>query len=340
MICSERELGIGDDHDGILVLTRSSRTTRTRSRASSRHRRHRRCSASTARPSRSTSRPTAATASRCAASRASTRTPPAPRSPTRRWRWRSRAAGRPTAASRSSCATTPRSAAAPAATATSPASCAASTSPRPPRGGWRCASPRPGMRPISLPVDITNYVMLGLGQPLHAYDLDTSRARSSCAARAPGERLTTLDDVDRALHPGDLLITDRGERPSASPVSWAAPAPRSAPTTRNVLIEAAHFDPGHHRPHGPPAQAAVRGVAALRARRRPGARRRGGPLRRRPPRRARRRSRRPGVTDVGTPAEPAPVDHARRLPVEDRRHRLPRQRGRRRSWRPSAAGHP
>ena len=56
-----------------------------------------------------------------------------------------------------------------------------------------------GMRPISNVVDVTNYVMLALGNPLHAFDFDDARAAagSSSAARAPGERLRTLDGVDR-----------------------------------------------------------------------------------------------------------------------------------------------
>ncbi len=74
---------------------------------------------------------------------------------------------------------------------------------------------RAGMRPISNIVDVTNYVMLELGQPLHAFDYDLLLARSAGARptilmrRAhPGEHLTTLDGADRALDPGMLLITD------------------------------------------------------------------------------------------------------------------------------------
>ena len=72
-----------------------------------------------------------------------------------------------------------------------------------------------GMRPISLAVDVTNYVMLGLGQPLHAFDLASLGERIVVRRARAGERLTTLDDVERALDPEDLLITDGGERPIA-----------------------------------------------------------------------------------------------------------------------------
>lgn len=101
-----------------------------------------------------------------------------------------------------------------------------------------------GMRPISLPVDVTNYVMLGLGQPLHAFDLATLVGPIVVRRARPGERMTTLDDVDRALEPTDLLITDSdAERPLAiAGVMGGAETEISAATT-DVLIEAAHFDP-------------------------------------------------------------------------------------------------
>ncbi|HYN65342.1 MAG TPA: phenylalanine--tRNA ligase subunit beta, partial [Ornithinibacter sp.] len=67
-----------------------------------------------------------------------------------------------------------------------------------------------GMRPISLPVDVTNYVMLGLGQPLHAFDLATLQGPLVVRRARPDERLRTLDDVERPLDVEDLLITDTG----------------------------------------------------------------------------------------------------------------------------------
>lgn len=100
-----------------------------------------------------------------------------------------------------------------------------------------------GMRPISLAVDVTNYVMLGLGQPLHAYDLATIGERIVVRRARPGERLTTLDGVDRALDPEDLLITDGGDRPiGLAGVMGGADTEVSSGTT-DVLLEAAHFDP-------------------------------------------------------------------------------------------------
>ena len=104
-----------------------------------------------------------------------------------------------------------------------------------------------GMRSISLAVDATNYVMLDLGQPLHAYDLDkvcepivVRRARSE-------EKLTTLDDVERTLDSGDLLITDSPEGAEGSRVLGLAgimggDSTEVTDSTVNVLIEAAHFE--------------------------------------------------------------------------------------------------
>ncbi len=101
-----------------------------------------------------------------------------------------------------------------------------------------------GMRPISLPVDVTNYVMLGLGQPLHAFDLSTLEAPIVVRRARAGERLTTLDDVDRALEPADLLITDRaGERAVAMAGVMGGAETEVGPATRDLLVEAAHFDP-------------------------------------------------------------------------------------------------
>ena len=101
-----------------------------------------------------------------------------------------------------------------------------------------------GMRPISLAVDATNYVMLDLGQPLHAYDLDKMRGPIVVRRAQEGERHTTLDDVERTLDPEDLLITDD----AAERVLGIAGVMGGADTeitdeTVNVLIEAAHFDP-------------------------------------------------------------------------------------------------
>ncbi|KGN42509.1 phenylalanine--tRNA ligase subunit beta [Knoellia aerolata] len=101
-----------------------------------------------------------------------------------------------------------------------------------------------GMRPISLPVDVTNYVMLGLGQPLHAFDLTTLEEPVVVRRARAGERLTTLDGVDRALDTGDLLITDHGgERPVAIAGVMGGAQTEVGKGTHDVLVEAAHFEP-------------------------------------------------------------------------------------------------
>jgi phenylalanyl-tRNA synthetase beta chain len=100
-----------------------------------------------------------------------------------------------------------------------------------------------GMRPISLAVDVTNYVMLGLGQPLHAYDLARLGERIVVRRARPGERLTTLDDVDRVLDPEDLLITDGGDTPLGMAGVMGGATTEVSESTTDVLLEAAHFDP-------------------------------------------------------------------------------------------------
>jgi phenylalanyl-tRNA synthetase beta chain len=99
-----------------------------------------------------------------------------------------------------------------------------------------------GMRPISLIVDVTNYVMLEIGQPLHAYDLRRLTGAITVRRAAPGERLTTLDDVERALHPEDLLIVDESGPIGLAGVMGGATTEVHAGTV-DVLVEAAHFAP-------------------------------------------------------------------------------------------------
>ncbi|MEX1908661.1 phenylalanine--tRNA ligase subunit beta [Janibacter sp. Y6] len=99
-----------------------------------------------------------------------------------------------------------------------------------------------GMRPISLPVDVTNYVMLDLGQPLHAFDVATLDGPVVVRRARDGERLTTLDDVERALSPQDLLVTEGGERVLAIAGVMGGQDSEVGPSTTDVLLEAAHFD--------------------------------------------------------------------------------------------------
>ncbi|WP_404393193.1 phenylalanine--tRNA ligase subunit beta [Humibacillus xanthopallidus] len=100
-----------------------------------------------------------------------------------------------------------------------------------------------GMRPISLAVDVTNYVMLAVGQPLHAYDLAKLQGPIVVRRARSGEALTTLDDVERTLSPEDLLITDSGERPLAIAGVMGGVSSEVDDATTDVLVEAAHFDP-------------------------------------------------------------------------------------------------
>jgi len=100
-----------------------------------------------------------------------------------------------------------------------------------------------GMRPISLAVDVTNYVMLLLGQPLHAFDVSTLNGPIVVRRATAGETLSTLDDVERTLYPEDLLITDSGTTALAIAGVMGGATSEVGPTTTDVLVESAHFDP-------------------------------------------------------------------------------------------------
>ena len=106
-----------------------------------------------------------------------------------------------------------------------------------------------GMRPISLIVDVTNYVMLDLGQPLHAYDASRVTGTIEIRRAAAGEKLETLDGQTRALDPDDLLITDESGPIGLAGVMGGASteipelATLAAGARVDVLLEAAHFAP-------------------------------------------------------------------------------------------------
>ncbi|MGG5175977.1 phenylalanine--tRNA ligase subunit beta [Pseudarthrobacter sp. J1763] len=98
-----------------------------------------------------------------------------------------------------------------------------------------------GIRSISLPVDISNYVMLELGQPNHCYDLDKLSGEIVVRRAAKGEKITTLDAKERTLDAEDLLITDDSGAIGIAGVMGGANTEVSDSTT-SILVEAAHFD--------------------------------------------------------------------------------------------------
>ncbi len=100
-----------------------------------------------------------------------------------------------------------------------------------------------GVRPISNVVDITNFVLLGFGQPMHAFDLDRVRGGRIGVRRArAGEPFTTLDGVARSLDADDLVICD-AEGPSALAGVMGGQDSEIRDSTRRVLLECAYFTP-------------------------------------------------------------------------------------------------
>ena len=99
---------------------------------------------------------------------------------------------------------------------------------------------RCGMRTVSLAVDVTNYLMLELGQPLHAFDRAKLQGTVVVRRALPGEKLTTLDHVTRTLDEADILITD-----DSGPISLAGTmgglATEIDENSADIVIEGAHF---------------------------------------------------------------------------------------------------
>ncbi|HET9116931.1 MAG TPA: phenylalanine--tRNA ligase subunit beta, partial [Pseudonocardiaceae bacterium] len=163
-----------------------------------------------------------------------------------------------------------------------------------------------GMRPISLAVDVTNYVMLELGHPMHAFDAAKLDGDLVVRRATEGEKLTTLDGVCRELDPDDMVICD-----ASGPVSLAAvmggESTEVGPKTTSLLLEAANWDPPSvaraARRHKLPSEAARRFERGVDPALAPAAaelaatlltRYGGGEIL-------------PGRTDVGTPPQPVPV---------------------------------
>lgn len=101
---------------------------------------------------------------------------------------------------------------------------------------------RSGVRPVSLLVDITQYVMLELGQPMHAYDRDLLTGPLGVRHARAGERLQLLDGREVALD-GDFLVVTDADRPVALAGVMGGHDTRVTQTTTNVMLEAAHFAP-------------------------------------------------------------------------------------------------
>ena len=104
-----------------------------------------------------------------------------------------------------------------------------------------------GMRPINNVVDVTNFVMHEIGQPLHAFDLDKLAGKKIIVKDAGSDtKFTTLDSKERTLNPTDLMICD-GEKQVAIAGVMGGENSEVTSATKNILIESAYFDPASVR---------------------------------------------------------------------------------------------
>jgi phenylalanyl-tRNA synthetase beta chain len=99
-----------------------------------------------------------------------------------------------------------------------------------------------GVRSISNVVDVTNYVMLALGSPLHAYDLDLLHGGLVARRAREGEKVRTLDGVERTLSAEDLVIADDDRAVGLAGIMGGEETEVSS-STANILLEAANFEP-------------------------------------------------------------------------------------------------
>jgi phenylalanyl-tRNA synthetase beta chain len=100
-----------------------------------------------------------------------------------------------------------------------------------------------GIRTLGLAIDITNYVMLELGQPMHAFDADRISGELVVRRASAGEKLTTLDGVVRTLSEEDMVICDESGPISLAAVMGGQTSEVIGGTTTTILFEAAHWDP-------------------------------------------------------------------------------------------------
>ena len=104
-----------------------------------------------------------------------------------------------------------------------------------------------GLRPINNIVDITNYILMELGQPLHAFDTDRITGNTVIIKKYPqGTRFVTLDNTDRELSQNDLMICNAAEPMCIAGVFGGIKSGVTTETT-SVFLESAYFDPGHIR---------------------------------------------------------------------------------------------